>query len=93
MEKREGRLYGLDILRILSMILITIIHFIAYSLIMFDENITTTNHNNFGVLFHGSGINDEFSVVAYPYITYIKDGNTITYYGTTIVNTLSFTAE
>lgn len=44
MEKREGRLYGLDILRILSMILITIIHFIAYSLIMFDENITTTNH-------------------------------------------------
>ncbi len=59
----------------------------------YTANITTTNLNNFGVLFHGSGIKDEFSVVAYPYITYKKDGNTITYYGTTIVDTLSFTAQ
>ena len=44
MEKQDGRLYGLDILRIISMLLITVIHFCAYSLIMFDKNITTTNH-------------------------------------------------
>ena len=59
----------------------------------YTANITTTNTNNFGVLFHGNGIKDEFSVVAYPYITYKKDGNTVTFYGTTIVDTLVFNAE
>ncbi len=44
MEKQDDRLYGLDVLRIISMLLITIIHFCAYSLIMFDKNITITNH-------------------------------------------------
>lgn len=44
MEKQDSRLYGLDVLRIISMLLITIIHFCAYSLIMYDQNITTINH-------------------------------------------------
>lgn len=56
----------------------------------YTANITTTNVNNYGVLFRGAGITDEYSVVAYPYIVYKNGDDTITYFGTTIVDSLNF---
>lgn len=47
---KSNRLLGLDVLRILSITLITIIHFIGYSDILMDENISTFNYVAMNIL-------------------------------------------
>ncbi len=53
----KNRLYGLDILRILSITLITIIHFISYTNILTNDKITNFNYVTLNIL-------SSFTVVA-----------------------------
>ncbi len=64
---------------------------IIYNGDSFSATVDLQTQEQFGIIFQGAKVTTELKVTAYPYVTYEKQGaEEITYYGSTIVNTLSF---
>ncbi len=64
---------------------------IIYNGKTFTAKIDLQKETQYGIIFQGAPVADGLKVTAYPYVTYGKEGEAdITYYGSTIVNTLKF---
>ena len=64
---------------------------IIYNGKTFTAKVDLTTETQYGIIFQGAPVKDGLKVTAYPYVTYEKAGaEDITFYGSTIVNTLKF---